>query len=128
MQEGKKVRGVVISKQGKSIFCLLPDEEMLKYDLDFDYREFLPQQLVEGTHMKGVKQVPCLGLLQATHYFINEINKNLEAAEQPKLAGTYWSWFDDRPYFMYSPVMGKKYLIGEGASAKVRFVLKLTLK
>ena len=128
LQDGKTIRAVVLGKQGKTIYALLPDEACLEYKKDRDYREFAPQVLFENAEARCTKIMPPLVFLMNAHFFHNELNQALEKAGQMKLSGLYWSWDNGRPYFRYDPIRGEKHLITKGCSAKARFLLEMKLK
>ena len=128
LQKDKTVRAIVLSKQGKVVYALLPEEQPMLHEKDKDYREYAPQILVDDSYMRCIKRMPLLRTLMNAHFYVKDINQALEEAKLPKLQGRYWSWDISRPYFMYDPEIGDKSLITKGCSAKVRFILEVRLK
>lgn len=127
LQDGKTVRGIVINAEKNLVDILLPEEKYLTYNKDGDYREHCPKYIIND-NMLLTKYVPELSLWQYVYTNIAILNKALEEAQQPTLSGLYWSWFNDRPYFIYNPVKGERYLIDGNNSATLRYVLEIRVK
>ena len=125
LQEGKNVRGIVLSRHGKSALILLPEEQNVVYERDRDYREFAPQVLFAQKGMRAIKRMPTLEILQVMHWFQKDLNQSLKEAGQPEIKGLYWSWAYERPYFRYDLEKGEKHLIKKECCAKARFVLEM---
>lgn len=128
LQSNKAIRAIVLGKQGKTVYALLPDEQNLIYERDRDYREFVPQILVDDAYMCCIKRMPILNTLMNAYFYVKDLNQALEEAKLPKLVGRYWSWDHSRPYFMYDVEKGEKYLITKSCCAKARFILEIKLK
>ena len=128
LQDGKDIRAIVLTKDGRDVIALLLDEQDVTYERDGDYRVYAHQTLIDNRIMRVDKQVPELEILQAAHYHVLLLNKKLNEANQPPLQGIYWSWYTGRPYFKYDVVAGEKRLIRGGDTAKLRFVLDVFVR
>lgn len=128
IQEGKDVRAIVLSKDGRDVVALLLDEQNVAYEREGDYRVYAYQTLIDDRIMTVDKCVPELDILQAAHYHINLLNKRLKEAGLPEIHGVYWSWDNGRPHFMYDIERGERQLIRNGDCAKLRFVLQLYVR